>query len=753
MRMKTPAGSWLIASIVLLAPVLAFAQAPTNLTVKSATNKQTALSWSGSGSFNVQRAVLGGAFSTIASANTASYTDTTIDAYTTYRYQIVAASGSTTPTNPVTVGPPPAGFSVAAGTPGTGQVDGNYGYDLSIVLDGNGDPAMSWMFYDPNADSDPTDTQVLFRSWNRAQNAWNPIVKIATTNGDTTSYYKLTLSLAFDSSTGTFGVAFEDDSVGDYRVVSLFLSTDGATWTKKTSFSRSSDSVGGPSLALANGNIYAGFTSDNEGIFFITGKLSAAASSWSTVQPVLPSTVDTEGSGTGLSVALDSAGNPGVAFWTEDDVVSYNQILFFWRPLEKTVVKVTDTQGHQSDSVEEKLIYYGLNPRIQFFAQRSDGDFGVVAHFVRSEDRGATWKTPVLIPPDGNSSTDYPADIAIDSKGDIAFAMGRNSGSGDSVCGNPKVSLSTDGVNFKTCSVDDGTVSQQFASFPSSLQVAYGGNDRLYLLWWESGRGPVGTGILMYRQPPLTTTATPVINTDGTGVNNGGTNLPGGIVAGSWVAVKGANFSDSPLDWSNADFSNGLPTTLNGVQVLMNGAKAAVYYVSPGQINVQAPNSVASGGTISVQVVRNGAASNTVTLEGSTTAPGIFAYTLDLKTFYPAAVFLDGTIIGDPAVAGNTVRKAKAGDRIQLYVTGLNVSPAGVIINGAISVSPTPQVVIGTTPATVEFAGLVAPGEYQMNVVIPTGLVPAGQTSANPSIVVKMNGQSSQSGVVIPISN
>ncbi|MCU1234514.1 MAG: Fibronectin, type domain protein, partial [Candidatus Solibacter sp.] len=41
-------------------------------------------------------------------------------------------------------------------------------YDLSMVLDGNGDPAMAFIFYDPNADSVPIDTRIEFRSWNRA---------------------------------------------------------------------------------------------------------------------------------------------------------------------------------------------------------------------------------------------------------------------------------------------------------------------------------------------------------------------------------------------------------------------------------------------------------------------------------------------------------------------------------------------------------------------------------------------------------
>ena len=269
-------------------------------------------------------------------------------------------------------------------------------------------------------------------------------------------------------------------------------------------------------------------------------------------------------------------------------------------------MKATDTEQN-SGGVAVKLLFSGTNPRILFYGQRndapdpSDGD-----HFVRSNDGGTTWQSPVVIPPDGNASTDYPFDMTLDSKDDIAVAYGQNGSSGDSVCGNPKLSLSTDGVNFKTCAAADVSVTGSFQPYPDSIQAAYGGNDRLYMLWWQYYDNSNGTGILMYRQPPAGVSAIPAIGTDANSVLNGATNQPGGIVAGSWVAIKGANFSDVTTDWSQQDFSNGLPTSLGGVQVLMNGAHAAVYYVSPGQVNVQAPAAVGSGGNVSIQVVRDG---------------------------------------------------------------------------------------------------------------------------------------------------
>jgi uncharacterized protein (TIGR03437 family) len=227
-------------------------------------------------------------------------------------------------------------------------------------------------------------------------------------------------------------------------------------------------------------------------------------------------------------------------------------------------------------------------------------------------------------------------------------------------------------------------------------------------------------------------------------VVNGATFRPG-VVAGSWVTIRGTNLTNgASQDWSSADFSSGrLPTTLAGVQVNMGGQPAAIYYVSPGQLNVQAP--ATAGGDTTVRVISNGAPSNIFHVDGVQHAPGLFAYAGG-SLLYPAAVFPNGAIVGDPSVVPGT-RKAVAGDRIQLYATGIDPSPAGTVITSATSAAETVTVLIGSTPATVEFAGLVAVGEFQINIVVPN--LPDG---AYP-ITVQAGGQSSPASVVLPVTH
>jgi uncharacterized protein (TIGR03437 family) len=716
----------------------AWAQTIGTLNVSTATNKRVDLSWTGTGgSYNVQRRVLGSTYSTLATVTNSTYADTQIDAYTTYEYQVTA--GASAVSNSVRVGPPPAGLTAAAPAPlrGSAPVD-TYGYDLSLVLDGNGDPAFIFGWGDPNGDTNWVDSVLLFRSWNRAKYAWNPLVTVATI-GDALTYFHQTASLAYDASTGAFAVATEDEK----QDVLIYASTDGgATWSKKKTFSQVEGGTtwSSPSIAMAGGNIHVALVANDSGMHYVTGRLSADSTTWTDKTAPKAANTDLARQTVTTSLALDSAGNPGIAYWVDDSKISYNEVLLYWRPAGAAApVRAMDSTGQQSDSLSVKLTYFNLNPRILAYTFRNDAEFGVGVHFVRSDDGGITWQTPVVLPPDGNSSSDFPFDLSINSKGEGAVSFGQNSGSGDAVCGSPKLSRSTDLVHWTTCAIADKSVTGNFGPFPGAIQLAFGGNDRLYLLWWEQGDTQANTGILMFREPPAGAVTGPSISSVVDGAS-----FRSGIVAGSWVTIQGANLSDTTRTWGGADFTNGnfLPTDLSGVQVKMNGLAAAVYYISPTQLNVQAPANLS--GNVSVQVTHAGVTSNTATATAVANAPALFSYSAGGKT-YPAAVYLNSQIVGDPAVAGTAVAKAHGGDRILLYGTGIVPSPAGIIVQAPIVSTSPVTVTVGGTNATVEFAGLVASGEFQINIVMPT--LAAGEYP----VIVNVAGKSSQTGVIIPV--
>lgn len=238
---------------------------------------------------------------------------------------------------------------------------------------------------------------------------------------------------------------------------------------------------------------------------------------------------------------------------------------------------------------------------------------------------------------------------------------------------------------------------------------------------------------------------------------NGASYVPGGLVPGSWAQVKGTNLSNTTRIWAASDFtglSNNLPTNLSGVQVMVDNLPAAVYYISPTQVNFQVPTGIT--GTASVEVINNSVASNSVTAPAATNSPAIFPNILN-GTNYAAGVFYsDGLYVGDPSI-GPAFRNAKPGDIIQLYATGLVPTPGGVLplfqtVSGV-------TVTIGSITVPASAAGLVAVGEFQINFTVPQQF--ASMPAGNYPLTIAVDGISSPAtidssppaAVVLPIQH
>ena len=203
----------------------------------------------------------------------------------------------------------------------------------------------------------------------------------------------------------------------------------------------------------------------------------------------------------------------------------------------------------------------------------------------------------------------------------------------------------------------------------------------------------------------------PVITSVSDNLIDGGPLEPGG-----WFYVKGSDLSDVQRIWGGSDFSDftTLPTNLNGVEVWVNGAPVPVYFISPGQVNAQAPSDIS--GSVTVQVFRLGLGSNILTAPVAAIQPSIYNYQVGGKS-YAAALFPDYSLMGDPAVTPGT-HKAKPGDVVQLYCAGLGPAPSGTAISSPIPIDGV-SVTIGNTAAFVAFAALVAAGQFQVNFTVP----------------------------------
>src|SRR5262249_52558058 len=82
-----------------------------------------------------------------------------------------------------------------------------------------------------------------------------------------------------------------------------------------------------------------------------------------------------------------------------------------------------------------------------------------------------------------------------------------------------------------------------------------------------------------------------------------------GLASGAWLEIYGSGFmTGNGRSWAGGDFT-GLraPTSLDGISVTVNNVAAYVAYISPTQINVQAPDDSTVGAAVPIQVTAEGA--------------------------------------------------------------------------------------------------------------------------------------------------
>ncbi len=223
--------------------------------------------------------------------------------------------------------------------------------------------------------------------------------------------------------------------------------------------------------------------------------------------------------------------------------------------------------------------------------------------------------------------------------------------------------------------------------------------------------------------------------------------------SGSWIQIKGTNLTQVPFrQWIYPDDFNGLnaPTSLGGVSVFVNGKSAFVNFISPGQVNVQAPDDAAVG-PVAVTVVNNGVVSNSIFATKVAVSPALlappatfpFSFFVNGKQYLEATLGAQNVYAGSPNLVSNfpyPFQAPKPGDSVWIYGIGFGdvdpALPAGVVA-GADKIKAPLTISFDNTPAEVGYAGHYPGfvGLYLFTVKVPN--VPAGDHQ----IKVTLNGQ------------
>jgi uncharacterized protein (TIGR03437 family) len=312
----------------------------------------------------------------------------------------------------------------------------------------------------------------------------------------------------------------------------------------------------------------------------------------------------------------------------------------------------------------------------------------------------------------------------------------------------PGALLTVSGVNFVSNSVawmngsplDSNFVSdtQLTATVPPSL--SRNANGDLIAVYTPGNSGGLSNPVsVIVPSTPVFSAVVPIFSITET------------IQPGEWVSIYGASLAGSTVIW-NGDFQ----TSLGGTTVTINGRAAYLSYVSPTQINLQAPDDSARGPVPVVVTTAYGTATSKVTL--AQFAPSFCL----LDTKHVAAIiprsnglgaYGGGTydILGPTGNSlGYATVAAKAGDTVELFAVGLGptkpVVLAGQAFSGAAPTTNPVSLLINNVIVTPQFVGLASAGLYQINFVVPADL-----GTGDVSLVATVAGASTPSGVVISL--
>ncbi len=224
------------------------------------------------------------------------------------------------------------------------------------------------------------------------------------------------------------------------------------------------------------------------------------------------------------------------------------------------------------------------------------------------------------------------------------------------------------------------------------------------------------------------------------------------IQPGAWISIYGTSLADNTALW-NGDF----PTTLGGVTVTINNKPGYLWFVSSGQLNLQAPDDTARGCVPVVITTPKGTVTTTVELANVSASlsllDGVYVAAV-IPTPNGGGAYGSGTYdLAGPVnrFAFNT-RPARRGETVVLYGVGLGpTQPAvasGKIFSGAAATVNRVEVKLGNNvssfvEAPVAFSGLVGAGLYQLNITVPQN-APTGDAIVQVTVLTNTGAEGTQ---------
>jgi hypothetical protein len=405
-------------------------------------------------------------------------------------------------------GLPPAGlFQLAAGE--------KIGRHTSLVLDDQGNPIVAYQKDDGTGSA--TSITIEMRRWDPSCSTWGPAMTVDTVGAMTDNGRQI--KLAYDASNGTVGVIYQAiiGKFGDgehYEIRFAELKKGASSVSPPQRVDDGSDDAKhptpeSPGLGMAGGKVFTAWeesfrlcnTTACGAVVYRSRGTDGMWSAESNLPGDGPAPAFGDARGEQTSIAVDSAGNPAVAWLSTIGVAGTGGVKMratFIRPgaaAPALIMDNTDTTGTDDPWVE--IAFDGTKPRALVIMNR-DANYTKdrkQAWFVASDD-GNTWSAPVALPNDNGSTLDRFGSIAIGG-GKVVLAVNSNSGDGTQAFGNPKILTSTDLTTFTV----SGIARDKYDGTAEYVSAALDPAGKLQLVMQGSPQSDASkVGALYYRQ-------------------------------------------------------------------------------------------------------------------------------------------------------------------------------------------------------------------------------------------------------------